>query len=422
MTAHPPRILTEGESSLLDAFANAGLEGDARKAALASIERNGLPTRRVEAYHYTDLRALLKGGYAPATRPDEAVAKEAGAAFPRLVSDAAVLHFRDGHYFDQGEAMPDGVTLAVNTIEPSTVDGDIANAVEQINTAFLQDSVSLTVAEGAEVGQTVGIAHAQTGTAGTLSANRTSITVGKGSTSHFANRACGQDDVAYLASDVVDVTIAEGATVNFTLSIEEGNLAQRLARLNVRVAKDGVLNLFILNACEGTVRQEINFDMEGEGSALNIAGINMVGGKSHIDITSRITHHAPNTTAEETFRSVATGFGRGIFQGQIKVAQVAQLTDARMACNTLLLSDNCDFSVKPELEIFADDVQCAHGATVTELEESYLFYLRARGISEVTARRMLINAFVAELLEMIENEDMVANLQGLIDGWMEQHV
>ncbi|MEL6504491.1 MAG: Fe-S cluster assembly protein SufD [Pseudomonadota bacterium] len=422
MTAHPTRILTEGETSLLDAFANAKLEGDARQAALAAIEQNGLPTRRVEAFHYTDLRALLKGGYAPVARPEDDVAKSAGAAFPRLVSDAAVLHFRDGHYFDQGEAVPAGVTLAVNEIEPAKVDSAIANAVEQINTAFLQDSVSLTVAESAEVTRIVGLAHAQTGTPGTLSANRTSIAAGAGSTSHFANRACGKDDVAYLSSDIVDITIAEGATVNFTLSIEEGNLAQRLARLNVRVAKDGVLNLFILNASEGMVRQEINFDMEGEGGALNIAGINMVGGKSHIDITSRITHHAPNTTAEETFRNVATGSGRGVFQGQINVAQIAQLTDARMACNTLLLSDNCDFSAKPELEIFADDVQCAHGATVTELEESYLFYLRARGISEVTARRMLINAFVAELLEMIENEDMAINLQGLIDGWMERHV
>ena len=121
--------------------------------------------------------------------------------------------------------------------------------------------------------------------------------------------------------------------------------------------------------------------------------------------------------------------GRGVdrsvgllFQGQIKVAQAAQLTDARMACNTLLLSDDCDFSAKPELEIFADDVQCAHGATVTDLEDSYMFYLMARGISRTAARRMLIRAFIAEIVEELDDEDLVAALEGRIDSWMEKHI
>ncbi|MEO1398337.1 MAG: SufD family Fe-S cluster assembly protein, partial [Pseudomonadota bacterium] len=114
--------------------------------------------------------------------------------------------------------------------------------------------------------------------------------------------------------------------------------------------------------------------------------------------------------------------GRGVFQGQIRVAQPAQLTDARMACNTLLLSDDCDFSAKPELEIFADDVQCAHGATVADLEPSYLFYLRARGIQEDAARRMLVKAFVNEVVEELENETLVEALEGVIDDWMLRHV
>ena len=93
-----------------------------------------------------------------------------------------------------------------------------------------------------------------------------------------------------------------------------------------------------------------------------------------------------------------------------------------MACNTLLLSDECDFSAKPELEIFADDVQCAHGATVADLEESYLFYLQARGIQEVVARRMLVKAFISEVLEEQPNEDIAAALEARIDDWMERHV
>ena len=223
-------------------------------------------------------------------------------------------------------------------------------------------------------------------------------------------------------SSVVDIQIGDKATVNYVLSIEEGDAAQRLAQLNVSIGAEATLNLFILNAGGKLVRQEINFDVVGENSNLNISGVNLVGGEAHIDVTSSITHHVPHTNAEEVFRNVATERGNGVFQGQINVRQAAQLTDARMACNTLLLSDDCGFSAKPELEIFADDVQCAHGATVTDLEDSYMFYLMARGISENTARRMLIRAFVAEIVEELEDEALIEALENRIDIWMERHV
>ena len=256
----------------------------------------------------------------------------------------------------------------------------------------------------------------------TVAAMRTAIVAGPGSSSHLIDRAVGKDGVLYLHSSVVDITIKDKATLTYVLSIEEGDAAQRLAQLNVSIGEGATLNLFILNAGGKLVRQEINFDVVGENSNLNISGVNLVGGEAHIDVTSSITHHVPNTIAEETFRNVATGKGSGVFQGQINVRQAAQLTDARMACNTLLLSDDCSFSAKPELEIFADDVQCAHGATVTDLEESYMFYLMARGISETTARRMLIRAFVAEIVEELEDEMLVEALEKRIDIWMERHV
>ena len=251
---------------------------------------------------------------------------------------------------------------------------------------------------------------------------RTSIVAEAGSTCRLIDRAVGPDEVLYLHSSVVDIQIGDKATVNYVLSIEEGDAAQRLAQLNVSIGAEATLNLFILNAGGKLVRQEINFDVVGENANLNISGVNLVGGDAHIDVTSSITHHVPHTNAEEVFRNVATERGNGVFQGQINVRQAAQLTDARMACNTLLLSDDCGFSAKPELEIFADDVQCAHGATVTDLEDSYMFYLMARGISENTARRMLIRAFVAEIVEELEDEALIEALENRIDIWMERHV
>ncbi len=424
MTAHTPRILTEAETALIAAFETAGFADavEARAAAIESLKESGLPTRRVEAFHYTDLRALMAAGYTLAKRPTDEIAQSSGDAFPRLVSDAAVLHFRDGHYFDRGEELPDGVSVVAELPEAPAVTNGAADAVAAINTAFSIGGTTVTVAPNADVARTVGLAHAQTGAADTLGAIRNAIHVGKGAKCSFVDRGVGPNGVRYLFSSHTDLVLEEGADVSFVMSIEEGDAAQRLSRLNVTLHKDAKLNLFLLNAGGKLVRQEIEFDFMGEGADLNIAGINLIGGEAHIDVTSRITHHVPNTTATETFRNVATGRGRGVFQGQINVRQAAQLTDARMACNTLLLSDDCDFSAKPELEIFADDVQCAHGATVADLEKSYLFYLRARGISEVTARRMLVKAFVAEVLENVGDEALAERLEGIIDVWMGQHV
>jgi len=195
-----------------------------------------------------------------------------------------------------------------------------------------------------------------------------------------------------------------------------------LARMNIVVGEGAKLTLFVMNAGGKFIRQELDFTVAGEGSELNISGINLIGDKAHIDVTSRITHNVPSTNSTEIFRNVVTDAGRGVFQGQIKVAQAAQLTDARMACNTLLLSEECDFSAKPELEIFADDVQCAHGATVTDLEEQYLFYLKSRGIPEREARRLLIRAFVVEIVENLDEEAIIGVLDSRIDAWMSRHV
>jgi Fe-S cluster assembly protein SufD len=121
------------------------------------------------------------------------------------------------------------------------------------------------------------------------------------------------------------------------------------------------------------------------------------------------------------FRYVLFDRGRGVFQGMIRVAPDAQKTDAKMACNTLLLSDDADFAAKPELEIFADDVVCGHGATVADIDDNHLYYLRARGIPENKARAMLVNAFVAEVVEELEDEPLVEALEEVISGWLEKH-
>jgi Fe-S cluster assembly protein SufD len=121
------------------------------------------------------------------------------------------------------------------------------------------------------------------------------------------------------------------------------------------------------------------------------------------------------------FRNVVFDRARGVFQGMIRVAPDAQKTDAKMSCNTLLMSDDAEFAAKPELEIFADDVQCGHGATVADIDGNHLYYLMARGIPKNKARAMLVNAFVAEIVEELEDEALVEALEGIISTWLEKH-
>jgi Fe-S cluster assembly protein SufD len=169
------------------------------------------------------------------------------------------------------------------------------------------------------------------------------------------------------------------------------------------------------------VRQEINADVLGEGADLTFPRDQP--GRRRRALRRHAVARPPGAEHDstETVRSVVTGKAQGVFQGQIRVDQIAQKTDAQMACNTLLLSDDAGFSTKPELEIFADDVVCAHGATVAEIDHNHLFYLMARGISEKTARGLLIKAFVAEIVEELDDEKLVEALETRIGSWLEAH-
>ncbi len=431
MNAPASRLLTEAETSLIAAFDTVSAaetrgpdRSQARSAALSALQKIGLPTRRVEAFHYTDLRSLLSGEFSAATRPTAGEASEWAADYNRLVN-AIRLPVLNGHYFsDLADDLPEGIMVlpGVAAAGDTTDYNDPANVVDTINTLFAHDGMTIEIDEGVAIDTPIGIANQYRGEKAAVAANRNRVELAKGAVATFIDRSVGPDGVGYLTSQFNEIIVGEGADATWVIANTEGDAANRLARLDVRLEKDAKLTLFVLNAGGKVVRQELNFVVLGEGADINISGANLVGGETHVDVTSTILHEVPNTTATETFRNVATGSGNGVFQGQIRVAQAAQLTDARMACNTLLLSDDCGFSAKPELEIFADDVQCAHGATVSDLEESYLFYLRARGISETRARQMLVRAFVAEVIEELENEELVEAIERHMDQWMETHV
>ncbi len=415
--------MTAAETALVDAYtAQIGeLPGEgavlsARDSLLANLRQQGLPTRRVESWHYTDLRALLRS--VPAFDPTAFAQR-----VDPLVSGSSVLAVLNGkadtknlpagiNVRSYAESLIDGVAAA------DLVERDQDDAIGRINGSFVRDGFEIEVPEGTVLEQPLEFQLVQS--AG-QSHSRFPVTFGANSKATIIERHLSVNDAASLVTVVSDLILDEGADITWIILQQQGASDSHLAQVNFDLGTNAKLRLFIINAGGKLVRQEVHGVTTGEGADFKLRGINLLGNETHTDVTFTLGHDVPNTTSTEILRNVLFDRAKGVFQGQIRVAPDAQKTDAKMACNTLLLSDDADFSAKPELEIFADDVQCGHGATVIDINPTHLYYLRARGIPENKARAMLVNAFVDEIVEELEDEGLIETLETIIAAWLEKH-
>ena len=415
--------LSVAETALCEAYDHAigELPGDgavlaARDILISDFKEAGLPTRRVEAWHYTDLKALLRA--VPAFDPAASAAKLAP-----LVEGSTVLSVVNGVADTRGSV--EGVTL--RAFSEALADGsgaegltarDSDDTIGRINGAFVRDGFVLDFPAGTNLAAPLEIQTTQN--AGQTH-TRFPATFGANVKATVIERHVATGENPAFVTTVSDISLSDGADITWVILQGQGAADTHLGQIRITLGTDAKLRLYVINAGGKLVRQEIHVVVSGEGSDLKLRGINLLGGETHNDVTFTVGHNVPNTTSTEVIRNVIFDRARGVFQGQIRVAPDAQKTDAKMSCNTLLLSDEADFSAKPELEIFADDVQCGHGATVIDIDHVQLFYLMARGIPENKARAMLVNAFVAEIVEELEDEPLVEALEGVIAAWLEKH-
>ena len=420
MQTKPPH--TAAEQAILDSFAEmiGQLPGDApvtaaRDRLLSGISDTGLPTRRIESWHYTDLRSLLRDVPKKAT----GLAKR----LDPLVRGSVVLPVVQGQSADM--SAPDGMELepymdllVSGAAAKSLAERGSDDLIGQLNGAFVGDGYSFKVAAGQAIDEIIEIQSVQSG--GQVH-NRFAAAFGAEAKATVIERHLGDKAEAGLSTSVSSIELEDGAEVTWIILQGCGENDQHLGQLNARLGAGSTLKVYVINAGGKLVRQELHIDVAGEGSHFDLRGVNLLAGDSHTDVTLTLGHTVPNTTSKEIVRNVVLNRARGVFQGQIRVAQIAQKTDAQMACNTLLLSDDGEFSAKPELEIFADDVICAHGATVIDIDHNHLFYLMARGITEKSARALLVNGFVDELIDELENEELVEALEALIEQWLKDH-
>jgi Fe-S cluster assembly protein SufD len=329
----------------------------------SSLKKSGLPTRRVEAWHYTDLKTLL--------RAVPAQAGDAGSdARHPLVEGSTVLPVIQGRPDHKARAGD----LVVSSYAEQLSNGSAAaglgaldkdDAVGRINGSFVRDGYVIDVPAETDLEEPLEIQFVH---AGGQTHTRLPVSFGAGVKATVIERHLSVTADAALVSHVSDITLGEGAELTWIIVQQQGADDTHLGQIRVDLGADAKLKLFVINAGGQLVRQELHIKVTGEGADLTLRGINLLGAETHTDVTMVLGHNVPNTGSTEIIRNVVFDRAKGVFQGMIRVAPDAQKTDAKMACNTLLMSDDAEFSVKPELEIFADDVQCGHGATVADID------------------------------------------------------
>ncbi|MEO8998224.1 MAG: Fe-S cluster assembly protein SufD [Rhodanobacter sp.] len=400
----------------------------ARQESREAFAAGGLPDTRVEAWKYTALRALGQRSFA---RGDAAAASRAvaastfalpGAVGPRLVFVNGV--FRTD--LSTLDALPPGLSLQPlsqalhGDAEPlrfvlSRHYREIGDAFARINAASAVDGVVLRVAAGAKIAVPVQLVFVGAAAEAELAWHlRNVIELGEGAELSLIEQHVSDDEPAQLATVVSDIEVREGARLHHTVLQNVAVGTSLIRRSSVRLHARSHAMLHVLELGGALVRHDLRTELIGDGARFDTRGVFMPHGRQHIDTQLAIRHQALNTTSTSNWRGVASDRARGVFRGAIVVAPGADGSDASLNNKNLLLSPSAEIDTKPELEIYADEVKAAHGATVGQLDERALFYLRSRGIPLTEARALLTAAFCRAVLDDLPNKALREHLSELL--------
>ena len=385
---------------------------EAQRKVFARFEAVGLPHRRLESWRYTDLRARWRTALPFAPAPDA----QARAAFVAALGgdDELRIGFLDGHHVAEATGTPPaGVTIHVGRelVWPVTAHSD---AVVALNEAFAQ-TVEVDVASGVTVETPIHIVSQATGAFS--SAQRVLVRVGtraqvtviethRGGAAHQSNCA--------LVFEIGD----EAKVEHVARHVDEHEGASMLSSFAATLGGHAQLDSFALIASGELTRRQLFVRFDGDHSRIALRGASLVAGRQHADTTLVVDHAGLHCESRERFKTIVDDEATGVYQGKVIVREGAQKTDGAMKSDAILLSEESRMFNRPELEIFADDVVCGHGATVGQLNEDELFYLRARGLEKVEAEKLLLEAFAGQVIDDVTSEAMRDALHEAVQAWL----
>ncbi|MFM8608608.1 MAG: Fe-S cluster assembly protein SufD [Hyphomicrobiales bacterium] len=405
-------LKTEAEQALIAQGASVAAD---RKAAFARFADAGLPHRRVEAYHYTDLRALLKNAPPPAKTGGKVTTVS-----PLADIDAYKITLVDGHFDSSlSSALPQGVNLqSVSTLaDDGTAQKSVLSSdpVIALNAAFSESALDIEIAAKTELAKPIFIRLVSTGVH--ASYPRVRISIGDHAKAFIVESHEGGVAGA-LVDSVLELRLGDHVEIDHLRLNLVDPAATVLTTFGGAMGKESLYrgHNFVMGGALS--RHQIFFRFEGEQSKAEISSATLLNKRQHADSTLIVDHAVPDCQSREFFAHVLDDESLGVFQGKIIVRPGAQQTDGKMMSRAIVLEDGATMNNKPELEIFADDVACGHGATVGALDEDLLFYLRARGLPKTEAEALMLQAFVGEALEKIEHDGLRDTLESLAEAWL----
>ena len=384
-----------------------------RQDAMEHFSRLGFPTTRLEGWRFTNVAPIVSRAYVLGDPAEVDSAHVDRFLVPDLPGPRLV--FVNGRFAPSlssvGE-VPTGVevrslgdTLAAG-LEGVASHLSLAGVAEQpfsaLNTAFLQDGALIKVADGVVLDDPVQVLFVSTAPGEAVVTHpRVLVLAGANSQFSMVESYAGLRDAEYFTNAVTEIDAGAGSVVTHAKVLRESLQAYHVASLQARLDRSAVVRSTSVTLGGALVRNDVGAVLNGDGAECTLNGLYVAGRNQLIDNHTMIDHASPHCDSHELYKGILDGDGRAVFNGKIIVRLDAQKTDAKQSNKALLLSERAQVNTKPQLEIFADDVKCTHGATVGQLDEDALFYLRARGIGREHARRMLIHAFATDVLDRL---------------------
>ena len=401
-----------------------------RLSAITRFEELGFPTTKNEDWHFTSVSPIAEREFEPLTgrRVPGGIRREQLAAFSFGATDWHTLVFVNGR-FDESlsgvASLPDGVTVlplarAYDEL-PLLVEQHMgriasmdAHTFTALNTAFINDGAVVHVAQDVELARPIHLLFvSDAGATNGVAQPRNLIVLDRFSKATVIETYAVVEGArgAYFTNAVTEAVIGDGATLTHLKLQRESEEAFHVGTFDARQGRDSHLVSFSFATGAALSRTNVYTELRGEGCGATLNGLYLGDGEQHIDHQTRIEHVEPNCYSRELYKGILDGSSHGVFNGKVFVHPAAQKTDGKQTNNTLLLSEKAQIDTKPQLEIFADDVKCTHGATVGRLDDNSLFYMKSRGIDARTARELLTYAFAADVLETIELAEVKVGLE-----------
>ncbi|NVK64688.1 MAG: Fe-S cluster assembly protein SufD [Flavobacteriales bacterium] len=389
-------------------------------SAKNTLKTNQLPTTRMEAWKYTRVAKLGKTNYRSSEASIDSVENYT------IAKDATTVVFVNGHFSEElsSNEMPEGLSISpLSACMEGEIDstnlvleGEIFNA---LNTAFLTDGILVDIDAKAVIEKPIQIIHVLKGEA-TLSNFKTIIHAGDFSKASVIQGFFAEDAEKAFANVTSEISVGTNAFLTLDKIQYEAENSSHICTEQVSQEKDSTFTINTITLNGGLVRNNLNIEVNGENCETNLNGAYLLKGKQHVDNHSVVDHKVANCNSNELYKGVIDDNATAVFNGKVFVRKDAQKINAFQSNGNVLLTDNASVNSKPELEIYADDVKCSHGSTTGQLDEEAIFYLRARGLSEKSARQLMVSAFVGDVLEKIENEDVLNYTHRLLKerfGW-----